>query len=112
MSEHRCPTGTSARFRCVFTLLDGRALRSDHSGMALYLSVTFTNDTFAQHVYTITDDVLGSPVLSDQPLAPGEAVTEQLVADANGHGQATYGYRGGISTRRDDLNDGETVKMD
>jgi hypothetical protein len=79
--------------------------------MPNYANVTFKNATLGQHVYTITDDVLHQDVVQNQPLAPGETVSPALVVDENGHGQATYGYSGGIRTRLNDLNDGDSIDM-
>jgi hypothetical protein len=79
--------------------------------MPRFVNVTFKNDTTSQHVYSITDDVLGQQVVTDQPLDADETVPVQLVADENNHGKATYGFRGGVSTRVDDLNEGDVVNM-
>jgi hypothetical protein len=66
-----------------------------------------------QHVYTITDDVLGESVFNNSPLAAGESTDPiQLVANENHHGEATFKHTGGIATQRTDLNDGDTVDMD
>jgi len=77
--------------------------------MPNYVNVTLRNSTTSQHVYHATDDVLGKLVLDDQPLAPDETTPIKLVADENGHGEMTYGYKGGVDTSRSDLNDGDRV---
>jgi hypothetical protein len=74
--------------------------------------VTFQNTSAAQHVYTISDDVLGQNVVQNKPLDVDESVTLNLVVDENRFGQATYGYRGGVDTKAPDLRDGDTVRMD
>lgn len=74
-----------------------------------FLRVSLSNSTTSQHVYHATDDVLGQQILSDTPLSSGESVSLRLVADENGHGRMTYGFRGGVDTNRTDLNDGDVV---
>jgi hypothetical protein len=81
--------------------------------MPEFVNVTFKNGTADQHVYTITDDVLGQTVLDNSPLGAGESTDPiQLVANTNHHGEATFKHRGGVATQRTDLNDGDTVDMD
>jgi hypothetical protein len=50
-------------------------------------------------------------LLNNKPLAPSESVDEQLVVDEDGHGRATYGFKGGSQISRTDLNEGDTVFM-
>jgi len=77
--------------------------------MAKFVNVTLRNSTSSQHVYHATDDVLGQEVLPNTPLGPNDAKAITLVADENGHGRMTYGYKGGADTSRIDLGDGEIV---
>jgi hypothetical protein len=77
--------------------------------MPQFVNVTLKNDTMAQHVYHATDNVLGQSVLQDAPLGPSETTPIRLVADENGHGQMTCGFRGGIDTVHTDLNDGDEI---
>jgi hypothetical protein len=88
-----------------------RFLHPKEKRMPIYVHVVFKNDTTSQHVYTITDDVLGQQIVNAQPLAADESVDTDLVADENNHGRATYGYSGGDHTSRTDLNDGDIVLM-
>jgi hypothetical protein len=79
--------------------------------MAIYIDVTFRNTTAAQQVCTATDDVLAQLVLNE-PLASGAVSTpRQLVQAPDGYGHATYGYNGGVSTRRIDIGDGEQLDI-
>jgi hypothetical protein len=78
-----------------------------------FVNVTFRNGTTAQHVYTITDKVLGVAVWDNKPVAAGDDTGQlQLVANENHHGEVTYTHTGGVPTSRTDLNDGDTVDMD
>jgi hypothetical protein len=77
--------------------------------MGQYVNLTLRNAGTSQHVYHATDDVLGQQVLPDTPLEPDETAGIQLVADENGYGRMTYGYRGGVDTIRNNLSDGDRV---
>ena len=78
--------------------------------MAQYVSVSLRNGQIAQHVFYATDDVAGATCLPDTPLSAGEQTGPiLLIADENGHGRMTYGYRGGIPTSSTDLNDGDVI---
>jgi hypothetical protein len=79
--------------------------------MPTFVDVTLRNSTPAQHVCHATDDVLGQPALADTPLGSGESAPVRLVADENGHGRMTFGFRGEIDTSRIDLNDGDVVDV-
>jgi hypothetical protein len=80
--------------------------------MAIYVNVTLKNSSLGQHVFSATDDVLGQNVLSNTPLQPDESVSLQLVADEYGYGQMTYGYRGGVPSRRTDIKNNEEIDVD
>ena len=79
--------------------------------MPEFIHVTLKNDTSSQHVYHATDDVLGQELFSSLVLGAGEESDPiELVADEDHHGRMTYGFRGGVDTRRDDLTEGEVVR--
>jgi hypothetical protein len=76
-----------------------------------YVNISLENGSLGQQVFNATDDVLGQPVLTNQPIAAGDSVAIQLVADPNGKGRMTYGYRGGVQATRNDLVDQDIVSV-
>ena len=79
--------------------------------MAEFVNVSLLNDTLEQHVLNATDDVLGEQVLTNVPLEGGESTPIRLVADPDGKGRMTCGFRGGVEIRRDDLIDNDVVRV-
>ena len=70
------------------------------------------NGTETRQLFTVTDQVSGKDLLTDEPLAPYDLpVSLKAQSTLGGHGLITFGYRGGVPTRDYAVSEGEIVSM-
>ena len=80
----------------------------------MFPSVKFTvvNGTEKRQLFTVTDQISKTDLLTDEPLEPGDLpVLLKANSSLGGHGLITFGYRGGVPTRNYAVSEGEVVSM-
>ena len=84
----------------------------DHEHMFPFVNFTVVNGTENRQLFTVTDQISGKTLLTDEPLEPGDLpVPLKANSSLGGHGLITFGYRGGVPTTNYAVSEGEQVSM-
>jgi hypothetical protein len=80
--------------------------------MPTFINFTVVNGTANQELFTVTDQLSGQNLMTDQPMAPNDPpIPLQANPDPSGRGLITYGFRGGVPTVNYSVSDGDQVSM-
>ncbi len=78
--------------------------------MPAHLSISLHNDMHHICWFTVVDNVSGKTVLDDN-MDEDEIKKVQIASDSEGEGDISYTVRDGITIRKMEINDGDTVDM-
>jgi hypothetical protein len=77
----------------------------------VYINVTLRNSSLNNNVFDATDDYAGKPLLTAEPMGPGDSVQKQLLLAPDNYGHITYSYKGGVSQTNDTVMEGDRIDM-